>query len=380
MNSTLMNPFTDKNMGVRFSEDLKEAKHLAEKISAKEKTPIVLDRHYLQALLLLNRPFSRFDALLKQLHISPKVLLRKLEHSPERHDYGTEEYGVDLLEEAVLLAQAQSNTPLELNQLVLDVEHVMRALAHSHDPLIIQLFQDAAITDERIDQGIPQLDNNVFRPFLFFFRETLEVVVVVLVFLVIIKEGFGELRLIPSESMVPMLQVEDRVLIEKVTHWDIPGVHREYQRGDILVFYPPETILNNDPWSIFLRATGFSGLIFKKDDKIDVAYIKRLIGLPGDEIRVLPNLGVEVNGRLLDEPYQNELPTSCTMMQPTQICDSVIVPPNSYYMMGDNRNHSADSRFWGFASQDRVIGRAVFRVWPLDRFGALEAPGYQTQK
>jgi signal peptidase I len=148
----------------------------------------------------------------------------------------------------------------------------------------------------------------------------------------------------------------------------------------VLVFYPPMTELRKDPVSLFLRLTGFSGLIYKKEDNIDVAYIKRLIGLPGDTVEVKPGVGVFVNGQKLDEPYVNEIANTCTFARPEPICEPVKVPPDSYYMMGDNRNLSLDSRYWGFAQEERVIGRAVFRIWPLNRTGPLQAVPYATEE
>ncbi|MFM7469752.1 MAG: signal peptidase I [Vampirovibrionales bacterium] len=197
-------------------------------------------------------------------------------------------------------------------------------------------------------------------------RELLEVVVMVLVMLIGIREGIGEFRLIPSESMVPTLQVQDRIFIERFSRW-----FRQPQRGDILVFYPPSTNVPRDPWHQFLRVVGLSGLLFSKDDNIDVAYIKRLIGLPGDQVNVVPFEGVYINGKKLEEPYVNEIGRACTLAVPT-FCEPLTIPTGKYYLLGDNRNYSADSRFWGFASHDRVIGRAVFKIWPLQRIGPLK--------
>ena len=127
-----------------------------------------------------------------------------------------------------------------------------------------------------------------------------------------------------------------------------------------------------------MRITGFSGLVYKKEDNVDIAYIKRLIGLPGDKVEVRPNVGVFVNGKQLYEPYVNEIADTCTFMQPPY-CGTVTVPEGEYYMMGDNRNLSWDSRYWGFEKQSRIIGRAVFRLWPLNRVGLLEQPPYQSK-
>jgi signal peptidase I len=182
----------------------------------------------------------------------------------------------------------------------------------------------------------------------------------------VVRQGLGEPRLIPSESMVPTLQVDDRVLVEKPSQW-----FRSYQRGDILVFYPPQTELKNDPWSLFLRWTGFSGL-YPKEANVDVAYIKRLIGLPGERLEVKFGQGVFINGHRLAEPYVADVPYSCTRELPTTQCGALTIPPNHYFVMGDNRNGSLDSRYWGFLPKERVIGRAWARVWPLDRFDWLD--------
>jgi signal peptidase I len=207
----------------------------------------------------------------------------------------------------------------------------------------------------------------------FLVKEMVQFVITVSLALIILRQGFFEPRLIPSESMLPGLQVEDRIAIEKMSHWVRP-----YQRGDVLVFYPPEpvTTLKYDPWSLYLRATGFSGF-YPKEANIDVAYIKRLVGLPGDTINVKPNDGVYINGERLNEPYAAEVAASCTKMDPNLnyqavFCGEVVVPKDRYFMMGDNRNHSLDSRFWGFLPKDRVIGRAWVRFWPLERLGWVE--------
>jgi signal peptidase I len=135
------------------------------------------------------------------------------------------------------------------------------------------------------------------------------------------------------------------------------------------VFYPPEpdAIMNMDPLSVFLRMTGFSSLFHNKaDDPVDKAFIKRLIGEPGDTIQVVNSIGVAINGKLLVEPYTAERGSDCGML-----CYPVKVPRGEYLMMGDNRNMSKDGRYFGFVPKDRLVGRAVFRLWPLDRVGPL---------
>ena len=129
-----------------------------------------------------------------------------------------------------------------------------------------------------------------------FFRETIELIVVTLFLLIIIRQGFIEARYIPSESMVPTLRVNDRLIVEKVTkNLKMLGLNFPTQRGDILVFYPPPEgnrgkDLHYDPLSIFARWTGLPFL--PQDD----AYIKRVIGLPGDVIEIHKGEGVFING------------------------------------------------------------------------------------
>jgi signal peptidase I len=253
-------------------------------------------------------------------------------------------------------------------------EDWLAAMQHLDAPEWRPLFDAVDITSANITKAKAIVKaTHLPRMAGFLLKETVQFVITVSLALIILRQGFFEPRLIPSESMLPGLQVEDRIAIEKMSHWVRP-----YQRGDVLVFYPPEpvTTLKYDPWSLYLRATGFSGF-YPKEANIDVAYIKRLIGLPGDTINVKPNDGVYINGERLNEPYTAEVAASCTKMDPNLnyqavFCGEVVVPKDMYFMMGDNRNHSLDSRFWGFLPKDRVIGRAWVRFWPLERFGWVE--------
>lgn len=352
---------------VRYAEDVKDTITLANRLAKKANHATVHDRDYFLGLLLTHRKFNKLDGLLGELKVSPSRLKKQLFTNTDHQD----PVSTDLLKNAERIAAEPAATPEAGNpapRLTVDVEHLLKALSMSSDPIIQQIVTEHQISPERINDSLQKVNRRQGqRTLLYVGKELVEVVVFVLVFLVLIKSFFGELRLIPSESMLPGLQINDRLVIERMTRWVRP-----YQRGDVLVFYPPMTQLKNDPWSVLLRLTGFSGLIYKKEEYIDVAYIKRLIGMPGDLVNVKPGYGVFVNGKMLNEPYVNEIANSCTRVRPDPVCGPVKVPPHSYYMMGDNRNLSLDSRYWGFAAEDRVIGRAVFRIWPLNRVGALE--------
>ncbi len=244
----------------------------------------------------------------------------------------------------------------------------------------------------------------------------------------------GEIRYIPSGSMIPTFLIDDRLVVDKVTYR-----FRDPQRGEILIFTPP----------------GVTG----------DAYIKRLIGLPGDQMRIEPgelqikgravyrgdlaelfladqpeltqrfyetearetkNLnyrpskivhllddgavvgvvfanqeviterlsiadiarlfqtdvtsvklkggGVWINGQKLEESYIAEDPNySCPSPQcfKNDGSQEFTIPAGNYFMMGDNRNNSQDSHAWGFLPKERIIGKALVRIWPLNRIGVL---------
>lgn len=193
-------------------------------------------------------------------------------------------------------------------------------------------------------------------------RETVETIVFVVVAVIIIRFFVGELRWIPSGSMRPTLIEKDRVFVERVSHWT-----RTPQRGDILVFYPPEEKLNKDFLSVFARLTG----IFCKD----IAFIKRVVGLPGDNFEIKQDSAGEsfvyINGERLDEPYISST-FEWTDCNEGILCGPFVIPEGHYFMMGDNRGNSQDSRFWGFLPKNRIIGRSIFVFWPLNRLKLLK--------
>ena len=197
-------------------------------------------------------------------------------------------------------------------------------------------------------------------------KETVETVVFVVVMVIIIRFFIGEIRWIPSASMHPTLIEGDRIFVERFSRF-----YRAPERGDIIVFYPPSEDIKTDILSIFSRLTGF----FCKD----IAYIKRVIGVPGDKLEIKEHVNGEyevyINDKPLNEPYimgaDDYIPCSDGMF-----CGPMTVPEGQYFMMGDNRGNSQDSRFWGFLPKERVIGRAVFLFWPVTRIKYFKHPDY----
>lgn len=139
-----------------------------------------------------------------------------------------------------------------------------------------------------------------------------------------------------SISMEPNLVADQRLLISRVSY-----LFGEPARGEIVVFIPPNQPADDPP------------------------LIKRLIGLPG-ETMVFQDQVVFINGVKLDEPYLNE---SCRIGRCPN--ETWTLGDAEYFFMGDNRNHSHDSRAFGAIQRDQIIGRAVLRWWPPSKWGIL---------
>jgi signal peptidase I len=170
---------------------------------------------------------------------------------------------------------------------------------------------------------------------------------------------------IPSESMVPTLEVSQRVLVDRVT-FRFSDPHR----GDVVVFKAPKGAEENRCGSNRPRIAEPGGLPCPEptSEQSDENFIKRVVGVPGDSLKVIEGR-VYINGKQQDEPFLNEDTDFnceiCNLPQP------ITIPPDHFFMMGDNRGESADSREWGPVPEDWIIGNAFFTYWPPDRIGVL---------
>ena len=168
------------------------------------------------------------------------------------------------------------------------------------------------------------------------FRENLQIVVIALVLALLIRMFVAEPRYIPSDSMLPTLEIGDRLVVEKISyHFRSPA------SGEIVVFDPPQQ----------LQIQGYAK---------DQAFIKRVIGTSGQIIQVQ-------DGKV----YRNNLPLAEDYIAepPAYDMPAVQVPEGYLFVMGDNRNNSNDSHVWGFLPEENVIGHACFRFWPFSRIG-----------
>lgn len=169
-------------------------------------------------------------------------------------------------------------------------------------------------------------------------KSNAKLVAIAIAIAVVIRLFIAEPRFIPSNSMDPTLHIGDRLLIEKVSYRFHPP-----HRGDIVVFEPPPQ----------LQAIGY---------RPEQAFIKRVMGLPGDILTVHQGQ-VYRNNQPLTEPY--------ILSSPSYEMAAITVPDNALFVMGDNRNDSNDSHIWGFLPIDNVIGHAAVRFWPPDDLGTV---------
>jgi|SRR3989344_3591498 len=173
--------------------------------------------------------------------------------------------------------------------------------------------------------------------------DILQTIVLSAAIFVIIYLFAAQPHLVKGSSMEPNFHNGDYILTEKVSY-----KFRGPQRGEVIVFKAP-----NRP---------------------DADYIKRIIGLPGEKIKVIEGI-IYVNGQKLPEQYEpiNFQTFSGRFLQEGQ---EFTVPENQYFVFGDNRSHSSDSREFGPVDKDFIIGRALIRYWPAPRFGAIKTPNY----
>lgn len=202
---------------------------------------------------------------------------------------------------------------------------------------------------------------------------------------------FIETRFVATSSMVPTLQINDRIVVEKVS--DL--LNRPHKRGEIIVYYPPPieldaSDLKPDFLSLLSRRSGvtlstwarlLSHKLGNKHEENspkqifdDIAFVQRVIGLPGDKVRIVPGKGVYVNGTRMTEYYL--LSNAKYRLQKLRdiggrniygdiiqpfgnaATGEIVVPRAKLFVLGDNRSNDHDSHVFGFVDFDRVIGRA----------------------
>ena len=208
----------------------------------------------------------------------------------------------------------------------------------------------------RSDRHEPEGEERRWR----FIGSTPFLILVALGVAILVKSFVIQAFYIPSESMVPTLEVGDRVFVNKLL-FDEGDIHR----GDVIVFENPnqEAIPDRGAVGGFLHWLG-EGIGFAQPENED--FIKRVIGLPGETIEIRDEV-VYIDGEPLDEPY-------LTRAAKNSMSDYALeeVPEGELFVMGDNRGNSADSRYGlGTVPVDKVIGKAFVVIWPPSHIGGV---------
>ena len=199
--------------------------------------------------------------------------------------------------------------------------------------------------DQKIDDGVHEAVEDVSeqiaktgKTLIRWIFEWLGIILVALSAAFLIRAYVFQTFYIPSVSMVPTLQVGDRIIVSKLS-----TAFGDINLGDVIVFkHPPREQCGGD--------TGPNSDL-----------VKRIIGMPGDELTSRNNT-IYVNGKKLVENWQHEPNLGSDI-------GYVKVPKGQYFMMGDNRPSSCDSRMWGTLPESLIVGKVVLRIWPLSHFG-----------
>ncbi len=174
--------------------------------------------------------------------------------------------------------------------------------------------------------------------------EVIETLVLTLVIFLIIQNFVAQPYRVQQQSMERTLEPDQYVLVDKLSPRLDP-----YKRGDIVVFEPPDAWAPSD----------------------GTPYIKRVIGIGGDTVEVRDG-SVYINGVALGEPYIFDGQETIV----TGDRSTWLIPEGEYFVMGDHRMNSADSRVFGPIPADSIVGRAWLRYWPFSTFGILQTPNY----
>lgn len=206
-------------------------------------------------------------------------------------------------------------------------------------------------------------ENNVNKPIRKTIISLLKVILIALIINILIKSFLIRTYTVESGSMENTLMVQDKVITEVVSRY-----FSQPSRGDIIVFVYPNTNMNTGEQQVRLNTFQYSQYVlsnllkFQLPADNEVEYVKRVIGLPGDVIDI-KNGKVYVNGETISEPYLTS--QNITTITSSNISFPYTVPSNQYFVLGDNRTNSNDSRQWGTVPEENIIGRAIFVFFPF---------------
>src|SRR3990172_11342770 len=204
-----------------------------------------------------------------------------------------------------------------------------------------QLYHAICPLSEIISSGI--INSMILKLIGGFFLDIIETVVIALSIFLIVYLFIMQPHQVNGNSMMPNFKDGEYLMTDKISY-----LRGQPKRGDVIVFHsPPEA---NCP----------SGT--------NCDFIKRVIGLPGETVEIRDS-SIYIDGQKLDKPY---LPADTVTISGQFTSTGLLtIPQNQYFVMGDNRSHSSDSRAWGFITKEEIVGKAFFRYFPFSRLGLL---------
>ncbi len=194
-----------------------------------------------------------------------------------------------------------------------------------------------------------------------------------------VRSFVAEARYIPSGSMLPTLQIHDRLIVEKISFRD-----RSPRRGEVVVFNSPYSFddvlisrrnkpLPSEFKCALVNLPLIHGLPWLRD-KACHDYIKRVVAIEGDNVIVNSEGKLFVNSQLVDEPYVANYCTTTKNSISSCVPKQLNIPPDYVFVLGDNRENSWDGRYWpenGLLPKEEILGRAIWRFWPFKRVGNI---------
>lgn len=200
-------------------------------------------------------------------------------------------------------------------------------------------------------------------------REYTEAIIVAMLLAFAIRVFIVQAFKIPSGSMIPTLQIGDHILVSKLSYgiqW--PGDCR------FKMALPPMTCYTTKNLVVFGPPQRADVIVFRYPEDEEKDFIKRIVGIPGDSVQIR-NKVVYVNGAVVpDQAYTQRVDPGIIdgAINPRDNYGPVTVPEHSYFVMGDNRDQSLDSRFWGYVREEKIRGRALRIYWSWSGQGSWQ--------
>lgn len=185
-------------------------------------------------------------------------------------------------------------------------------------------------------------------------REILETIILTLIIFLLVRTVVQNFK-VEGRSMEPTLESGQYLLINKAVYWRVdPNLVER--------FLPGKKNNVGQPFYVFGSPQRGDVIVFRYPKDLSRDFIKRIIALPGETVEIKQGR-VYVNDQPLDEPY--------ILDRPNYYVERQVVPPDNYFVLGDNRNNSSDSHVWGMVPVENIIGKAWLCYWPIEKLGLV---------